>query len=125
MSDDVSGKTLRSFVQTPVSLFRFSALTFNAHKIHYNKDWCQKVEGHRDLVVHGPLNLINMVDFWRDITGLEYPKKVTYRATNPLYCGEKYTIIADAEVENATKMTILDSYGVVSMTGQIERFTTL
>src|SRR5271168_4480777 len=60
------GSHTRDFTQTPVSLFRFSALTFNGHKIHYSKEWCQQVEGHRDIVVHGPLNLINMLDFWRD-----------------------------------------------------------
>ena len=54
---------IRDFTQTPVSLFRFSALTFNAHKIHYSTEWCRDVEGHRGAVVHGPLNLINMLDY--------------------------------------------------------------
>ncbi|KAL6884750.1 hypothetical protein GGI43DRAFT_419303 [Trichoderma evansii] len=49
-----------------VALFRFSALTFNAHRIHYDGAWSQGVENHPGLVVHGPLNLINMLDYWRD-----------------------------------------------------------
>jgi hydroxyacyl-ACP dehydratase HTD2-like protein with hotdog domain len=84
------------------------------------------VEGHRDLVVHGPLNLIHMVDFWRDVvgeneSGQKWPKKVTYRATSPLYAGEKYRIVMDEEKGVFTDMRIVDSYGKVSMVGIIER----
>lgn len=82
----------RDFMQTAVSLFRFSALTFNAHMIHYSRPWCRDVEGHREIVVHGPLNLINMLDFWRDVEADDYmiPKCIQYRATAPFYAGEKY-----------------------------------
>lgn len=111
----------RDYVQTPITLFRFSALTFNGHKIHYNKDWCQIVEGHRDLVVHGPLNLINMVNLWRDVKGGDVqPKKITYRATSPLYAGEKYRVMMDDEVDKISQVKIVDSYGVISMLGTIE-----
>ena len=115
---------MRDFLQTPVSLFRFSALTFNSHKIHYNKEWCREVEGHRDIVVHGPLNLINMVDLWRDTIGKNtIPKKVTYRATSPLYVGEKYRILLEEENElKVCDIRIVDSYGKVAMTGKIESF---
>lgn len=115
------GKHTRDFTQTPVSLFRFSALTFNAHRIHFDKEWCRQVEGHRDIVVHGPLNLINMVDLWRDVNGGDVlPKKVTYRATSPLYAGERYRIVMDEPKEKVTDVTIVDSYGQVGMVGQIE-----
>jgi hypothetical protein len=53
-----NSKHTRDFLLTEVTLFRFSALTFNAHKIHYNKKWCQEVEGHRDLVVHVSLTFL-------------------------------------------------------------------
>ena len=85
----------RDFLQTAVSLFRFSALTFNAHMIHYSQPWCRAVEGHRDIVVHGPLNLINMLDFWRDENTDDYalPRSITYRATAPFYAGETYRAV--------------------------------
>lgn len=115
------GNYSRTFTQTPVTLFRFSALTFNAHKIHYNREWCREVEGHRDLVVHGPLNLINMVNLWSDAKGRDIaPKKVTYRATSPLYAGEKYRVIMDEEKSKVSEVKIVDSYGKTSMVGQIE-----
>lgn len=79
------------------------------------------MEGHRDLVVHGPLNLINMVNFWRDIRGGDgMPKKITYRATSPLYAGERYRVVMDEEKGKVTDLRIIDSYGKVGMVGQIE-----
>ncbi|KAJ5051802.1 uncharacterized protein L3040_001573 [Drepanopeziza brunnea f. sp. 'multigermtubi'] len=115
------GKYVRDFCQTPVTLFRFSALTFNAHKIHYSKEWCQGFEGHRDLVVHGPLNLINLLNFWRDVReGDATPKKITYRATSPIYAGESYRVIMEDEVGKVTEVKIVDSYGQVSMVGSVE-----
>lgn len=89
----------RDFLQTAVSLFRFSALTFNAHKIHYSRPWCRDVEGHREIVVHGPLNLINMLDFWRDEQADDFmiPKSIKYRATAPLYAGENYRALLERD----------------------------
>ncbi|KAL8669433.1 MAG: hypothetical protein Q9224_007739, partial [Gallowayella concinna] len=92
-----SSQISRDFLQTPVSLFRLSALTFNAHKIHYSRSWCREVEGHRDVVVHGPLNLINMLDFWRDVQEDDYsiPQSIKYRATAPFYAGERYRALLE------------------------------
>lgn len=89
----------RDFVQTAISLFRFSALTFNAHMIHYSKPWCREMEGHRDIVVHGPLNLVNMLDFWRDEQPNDYmiPRSIRYRATAPFYAGEQYRALLERE----------------------------
>jgi 3-methylfumaryl-CoA hydratase len=50
----------------PVLLFRFSALTFNSHRIHYDRPWATDVEGYPGLVVHGPLTTTLLVDFARD-----------------------------------------------------------
>ncbi len=50
----------------PVLLFRFSALTFNSHRIHYDRSWAMDVEGYPGLVVHGPLTTTLLVDFARD-----------------------------------------------------------
>jgi hydroxyacyl-ACP dehydratase HTD2-like protein with hotdog domain len=72
-------------------------------------------------VVHGPLNLINMVNLWRDVRPSgSVPKKVTYRATTPLYAGETYRVLLDEEQDNISEVKIVDSYGKVAMVGQIE-----
>jgi hydroxyacyl-ACP dehydratase HTD2-like protein with hotdog domain len=125
-----SGKHQRDFVQTPTSLFRFSALTFNAHKIHYLPEWCREVEGHREVVVHGPLNLVNMLDLWRDVrsdgNSEAVPRSIAYRAMSPLYAGEKYRILLEqipsgnkTEAGEEWKAEIWDSFGKQSMKGTI------
>jgi len=112
----------RDFKQTPTSLFRFSALTFNAHKIHYLPEWCREVEGHCDAVVHGPLNLINMLDLWRDKTkygGLEaMPKSISYQARSPLYVKHDYRITLEG-ADTEWRTSIWDQFGRKSMTGRI------
>lgn len=84
----------RHFCWSPVALFRFSALTFNAHMIHYNESWTRNVEAHPAVVVHGPLNLIGMLDYWRDVhaAGGKEPSEITYRALSPLYAGDEYVV---------------------------------
>jgi 3-methylfumaryl-CoA hydratase len=56
----------RRITPNPVLLFRFSALTFNSHRIHYDRPWAMDVEGYPGLVVHGPLTTTLLVDFARD-----------------------------------------------------------
>lgn len=62
-----------------------------------------------------------MVNLWRDVRGgSAFPKKITYRATSPLYAGEKYRVVMDEEKDKVTEVRIIDSYGKVGMLGQIE-----
>lgn len=111
----------RTLQQSAVTLFRFSALTFNPHKIHYSVPWARDVEGHRDVVVHGPLNLISILDFWRDTRdrqgepGLLLPRSISYRATSPLYVDEKYEITLDEDKEGLAEVQIIRPDGVVAM----------
>jgi 3-methylfumaryl-CoA hydratase len=56
----------RRIVPDPVLLFRFSALTFNSHRIHYDRPWAMEREGYPGLVVHGPLTSTLLLDFARD-----------------------------------------------------------
>ena len=56
----------RRVTPDPVLLFRFSALTFNSHRIHYDLRWATETEGYPGLVVHGPLTTTLLIDFARD-----------------------------------------------------------
>jgi 3-methylfumaryl-CoA hydratase len=62
--DDVPWR--RRIAPDPVLLFRFSALTFNSHRIHYDRPWAMEQEGYPALVVHGPLTSTLLIDFARD-----------------------------------------------------------
>ncbi|KAM0714346.1 hypothetical protein Q7P37_010133 [Cladosporium fusiforme] len=74
-------------------LFRFSALTFNAHAIHLDPEYCREVEGHRERLFHGPLSFVFMVtllqqELKRQGRG-EVVREVEYRNLAPLYCYEE------------------------------------
>ncbi|KAL1842673.1 hypothetical protein VTK73DRAFT_3071 [Phialemonium thermophilum] len=118
---------------SPVGLFRFSALTFNAHMIHYNESWARDVEGQRGLVVHGPLNLINMLDYWRDVYGRGHGgiAEIDYRALSPIYAGEPYVIRAasterrdeaSSDQESERTRISVEKDGLVCMRGDITAY---
>ena len=91
--------------------------------IHYNEDWARKVENHPGLVVHGPLNLISILNYWNDVHGNgDGPKAINYRAMSPLYAGETYSITTGEvkDTENGKVWEILaEKNGVVCMKGEI------
>jgi len=60
-TDAAPGATVQTVVPDPRLLFRFSALTYNAHRIHYDRDYASRVEGYPGLVVHGPLTAMLLV----------------------------------------------------------------
>jgi 3-methylfumaryl-CoA hydratase len=70
-------------------LFRYSALTFNGHRIHYDLDYATEVEGYSGLVVHGPLLAQHLIIMARDELGPL--KSFTFRATAPLMHFESAT----------------------------------
>ncbi|KAF1809254.1 hypothetical protein P152DRAFT_484783 [Eremomyces bilateralis CBS 781.70] len=79
---------------SPALLFRFSALTFNAHAIHLDPGYCREVEGHRGLLVHGPLALtlvVTMIEARMRETGGTI-KSIEYRNLAPLYAGEEMRV---------------------------------
>lgn len=73
-------------------LFRYSALTFNAHAIHLDPHYCRTVEGHRNLVVHGPLSFTLLVTMLTQHLKSASPgrrlESIEYRNLAPLYCNE-------------------------------------
>ena len=71
-------------------LFRYSALTFNGHRIHYDLDYARDVEGYRGLVVHGPLLAQHLMLFAEKHLGAL--SRFEFRATAPLMHFEKATL---------------------------------
>lgn len=75
----------RTIHPDPVLLFRYSALIFNGHRIHYDRDYCREVEGYPGLVVHGPLIATLLMDhFLRAHPGTRVAR-YTFRAQRPLF----------------------------------------
>lgn len=82
------------------ALFRYSALTFNGHRIHYDVDYCRDVEGYPGLVVHGPLIATLLLDLYvRQGWSL---RRFSYRARSPLCLPGGLTVSARAAGQGAT-----------------------
>lgn len=77
------------------ALFRYSALTFNGHRIHYDADYSRQVEGYPDLVVHGPLIATLLADLAEQAGRSTH--EFTYRARSPLFLPHHFTVNARAE----------------------------
>ncbi|MCX8115362.1 MAG: MaoC family dehydratase N-terminal domain-containing protein [Burkholderiaceae bacterium] len=75
----------RPVAPDPVLLFRYSALTFNGHRIHYDRSYATAVEGYPGLVVHGPLQATLLLDLLdRELPGAR-PSRFAFRALAPLF----------------------------------------
>lgn len=69
-------------------LFRFGALTANAHRIHYDTPYCRAVEGYPGLVVHGPLLALLMLELVRRDAPERRVRSLAYRLHRPVFAGE-------------------------------------
>lgn len=72
-------------------LFRYSALTFNAHRIHYDLPYAQAMEGYPSLVVQGPLIATLLLDAWLEQSG-EQPQHFSFRAERPAFCNDPLSL---------------------------------
>jgi 3-methylfumaryl-CoA hydratase len=96
-SDDAPGKR---FVPTATTLFRYSALTFNGHRIHYDQDYCRNVEGYANLVIHGPL-IATMLAGFAGEAGPRQLREFSYRALSPALLGEALALSASLDGDRA------------------------
>lgn len=80
-----------------VMLFRYSALTFNGHRIHYDRDYARNVEGHAGLVVHGPLIATLLMDLAQRVAKGAAPRSFDFRAASPLFDGAPFTLHANRD----------------------------
>jgi 3-methylfumaryl-CoA hydratase len=84
-----------SHMADPVLLFRYSALTFNGHRIHYDRDYVTEVEGYPGLIFHGPLQASFIVELAARLHGGKPPRKFSYRGLQPLFEGSEFSINAN------------------------------
>jgi 3-methylfumaryl-CoA hydratase len=107
----------RESVPDETMLFRYSALIFNAHRIHYDIDYCRKVEGYPGLIVHGPLQTTLLLDLSRRHAGKPV-RKLDYRAVSPVFHNEKLTVAGIPSADGATaQLWTAGPSGNIAMTG--------
>ncbi len=103
-------------VSDPVLLFRYSALTFNGHRIHYDRDYVTKVEGYPGLIFHGPLQAALIIEMAAKLHGGKAPKKFTYRGLQPLFEGSEFSVNAN-ETEAGMELWTANTEGQPTMKG--------
>lgn len=101
------------FRPTSTTLFRYSALTFNGHRIHYDADYCREVEGYRNLVIHGPLVATMLAGLSEKVTKRNLVE-FTYRGLAPAILGEEISLQADV-AGNVVELEAVFENGQVSM----------
>ena len=97
-------------------LFRYSALTFNGHRIHYDRRYATEVEGYPGLVVHGPLQATLLLHFAAEIRGAA-PSSFVFRSLSPLFDDDAVALYATPDGERLKLWTARDG-GPVAMSAE-------
>jgi len=113
-----AGDGEREIPVSPTLLFRFSALTYNAHRIHYDRDFARDVEGYPGLLTHGPLQALAMAEAARAAGGADAAgpaghageRYFEYRLVSPLF-DHQGMIVSTAAGDGATTAAVRDRYG--------------
>jgi 3-methylfumaryl-CoA hydratase len=100
-----------TWLPTPVDLFRFSAVTFNSHRIHYDHPYATTEEGYPGLVVHGPFTAAKLFAFAKGRAGRDI-QRFEFRAVNPLFVGQPIFLTPGGE---AGEVQALRCDGAVAM----------
>ena len=113
----------REVVPDPVLLFRYSALTFNGHRIHYDRTYASEVEGYPGLVVHGPLIATLLLDLLRREMPRAAVRRFFFKAVRPLFDIHPFTVCGRRERGTETKQITLwarDHEGLLAMQASAE-----
>jgi 3-methylfumaryl-CoA hydratase len=102
----------------PVDLFRFSALTFNSHRTHYDLDWARNVEGYPQLVVHGQLVALLLFGVALRHAG-GTPILFRMRAQAPVFCHDEIELCGTRTDAGARMWAV--SRGIVVMQAEFDR----
>lgn len=104
----------------PVLLFRYSALTFNGHRIHYDRVYCKEHEGYPGLVVHGPLTATLLLHYLKP--WLPAGKRIssfTYRAISPLFDTEPFRVEGRVMNGEEAQVWAVNAQGHLAMQGDV------
>ncbi len=117
--DDVPWR--RRVTPDPVLLFRFSALTFNSHRIHYDRPWAMEREGYPALVVHGPLTSTLLIAFARDHTRGRALATYEAQARAPLFDTAAFELRGRPSADGgAVELWAVTPDGTVAMSARAE-----
>ena len=102
----------------PVRLFRYSAATYNGHRIHYDRSYAIETEKYPGLVVHGPMQATLLIEAATRFTG-RAPARFSYRGVHPVFDG-KLTLQAEHDGAGALKLCTVAPEGHQGMQARFE-----
>jgi 3-methylfumaryl-CoA hydratase len=105
----------REIVPDPVLLFRYSALTFNGHRIHYDRRYVTEVEGYPGLIVHGPLIATLLLDLLRRHKPEATVRRFAFKAVSPIFDIHRFHVCGRAEEANRYVLWARDHEGALAM----------
>lgn len=109
----------RTVAADPVLLFRFSALTFNGHRIHYDQPYVTGTEGYPGLIVHGPLMGMLQIELARRSNAGRIVRSFEFRALSPVFAGGAFTVGARQERDGSTTTWVADPEGGLAQQGKV------
>jgi 3-methylfumaryl-CoA hydratase len=108
-----------TFIPDAVTLFRFSALTFNGHRIHYDHPYATQIEGYPGLVVHAPLTALLMLTAAIRHSG-RAPTTFSFRHVAPLFCDQPITLAALHTQADETEVWAATPRGAIATEARVE-----
>ena len=103
------------WVPDDVLLFRYSALTFNGHRIHYDRRYVTQVEGYPGLIVHGPMVATLLVELLRERLPQARLASYEFRAVRPLFDIHTFTVCGEPAADGTVKLWARDHEGYLAM----------
>jgi 3-methylfumaryl-CoA hydratase len=110
----------RLITPDPVLLFRYSALTFNGHRIHYDRPYAMAEEGYPGLVVHGPLIATLLMDLLRREMPGARVARFSFKAMRPAFDINAFTVCGQADGQGKVQLWTRDHEGCVTMQATAE-----
>lgn len=110
------GEDRREIAVTPAFLFRYSALTFNGHRIHYDLPYVTGEEGYPGLIVHGPVQATLLAQYAADLRGA-IPARFSFRSLAPIFDTHDLSLNASADGDGM-KLWTAATDGPVAMTAR-------
>jgi 3-methylfumaryl-CoA hydratase len=108
----------KTVLPDPVLLFRFSALTFNGHRIHYDQPYVTGEEGYTGLIVHGPLLGLLQIELARRANPDKAVASFEFRALAPVYAGPAFTVNGRREADGSVTTWIANHAGGLAQPGK-------
>ncbi|MSP76212.1 MAG: acyl-CoA dehydrogenase [Rhodospirillaceae bacterium] len=109
----------KTIMADPVLLFRFSALTFNGHRIHYDRPYVTGTEGYPGLIVHGPLLGMLQIELARRANADKIPRSFEFRALSPVFAGAAFHIHGRRESNGSITTWAANATGGLAQQGKV------